>query len=375
MAHHDTLSCKGSAYVPPSSNTPDDEGTTATTTTTESYDDHSSLEEKVQCLVGGTSEKFVPAPTRDQVIQDTIEGLRRFKEAVRWKDFFRTQKIERLQQDRQRLGLPPLPADHPVPDDISDDGVSLDNVGLGTGLRPFRTGSSAPRASDDVELFLKRIEDETLSLAFKFNQQQFESRRASELREICTSLQQKRDLVVVPTDKTNSFRLLPLHKYIDQMHGHLQKNAMIIPRSRLTEVVEEASTLLDSISHLLSHEEQRYISQSIKSRAILLIKDHKQPKGGTFPARLAIPASNFTAAFPKMGYLGIKRIFDLNKVPYAKRTIVQASDLKEKLESLNLRVDSCTIVSIDAIDYYPSVHFQLVRKAVEYYSIGLSEEA
>jgi hypothetical protein len=163
------------------------------------------------------------------------------------------------------------------------------------------------------------------------------------------------------------------------MHGHLQKNAKIIPRNRLTEVVEEASTLLDSISHLLSHEEQRYISQSIKLRAIpvpkLLIKDHKQPKGGTFLTQLVIPASNFTAAFPKIEYLAIKRIFDLNKVPYAKRTIIQASELKEKLESLNLRVDSCTIVSIDAIDYYPSIHFRLVRKAVEYYSIGLSEEA
>jgi hypothetical protein len=76
-----------------------------------------------------------------------------------------------------------------------------------------------------------------------------------------------------------------------------------------------------------------------------------------------------------MGYLGIKRIFDLNKGPYAKRTIIQASDLKEKLESLNLRVDSCTIVSIDAINYYPSIHLRLVQKAVEYCSIGLSKEA
>jgi hypothetical protein len=100
-----------------------------------------------------------------------------------------------------------------------------------------------------------------------------------------------------------------------------------------------------------------------------------KPKGGTFPTRLVIPASNFTAAFPKMGYLGIKRIFDLNKVPYNQRIIVQASDLKEKLESLQLQVDNCTIVSIDAIDYYPSIHFRLVRKAVEYFSSSLSEDA
>jgi hypothetical protein len=50
-----------------------------------------------------------------------------------------------------------------------------------------------------------------------------------------------------------------------------------------------------------------------------------------------IPASNFTAAFPKLGYLGIKKIFDTNKVPYNKRTIIQAYDLKEKLENLRLQ--------------------------------------
>jgi hypothetical protein len=88
-----------------------------------------------------------------------------------------------------------------------------------------------------------------------------------------------------------------------------------------------------------------------------------------------IPASNFTAAFPKMGYLGIKRILDLNNVPYNAKTIIQASDLKERLEQLNLKANNCTIVSIDAIKYYPSVHFKLVRKAVHYYSQHLSEQA
>jgi len=47
------------------------------------------LEDEVQCLVGGTSEKFVPEPMGEDVTIDLINGLRRFKDAVRWKNYFK----------------------------------------------------------------------------------------------------------------------------------------------------------------------------------------------------------------------------------------------------------------------------------------------
>jgi hypothetical protein len=37
-----------------------------------------------------------------------------------------------------------------------------------------------------------------------------------------------------------------------------------------------------------------------------------------FPTRLIVPANNFTSAFPKVGYMGIKKIFDDNVVNYMK---------------------------------------------------------
>ena len=55
------------------------------------------------------------------------------------------------------------------------------------------------------------------------------------------------------------------------------------------------------------------------------------------------------------------------------RIILQASDLKTKLEAMNLNRGSCTLASIDAVDYYPSVRFMLIRKAVHYYSKDLPE--
>jgi hypothetical protein len=287
MAGHD-ISCRSPATNPPTSyTTPDDEGTTDTNQVTEYHEGHS-LEEKVLNLVGETSDKFIPAPTRDQVITDALEGLRRFKETVRWKDYFRTQKLQRLQQEREKLGLPPLDSQEPLGDD-DDTTTDDDTGGLQTHLKPVRLGSSAPRASDLVELFLKRVEDETLNQAFKYSRRHFESERSATLRAICDDLKSDRSIAVVPTDKTNSFRVIPINKYIDQMRGHLATNAKPIPRQRLTQVVEEATNLLESISYLLSRDERNYIKQSIKSRAIptpkLLIKDHKQPKGGVFPTR------------------------------------------------------------------------------------------
>jgi hypothetical protein len=62
--------------------------------------------------------------------------------------------------------------------------------------------------------------------------------------------------------------------------------------------------------------------------------------------RLIVLATNFTVAFPKVGYLGIKNIFDQNAgIDYSRSTIIQASQLKTTLEKLNLTEDKVTIIS------------------------------
>ena len=92
----------------------------------------------------------------------------------------------------------------------------------------------------------------------------------------------------------------------------------------------------------LSKKEAKHIAKMIKSRSIptpkLLIKDHKKPNAnGEFPTRLVIPATNFSATFAKVQYMGLKKILDENGVIYNRFTIIQASDLKEKWEKLNLK--------------------------------------
>jgi hypothetical protein len=56
-----------------------------------------------------------------------------------------------------------------------------------------------------------------------------------------------------------------------------------------------------------------------------------------------------TAAFLKVGYLGIKNIFDQNGIDFSESTITQASQVKTTLEKLNITKDRVTIIALDAV--------------------------
>ena len=71
----------------------------------------------------------------------------------------------------------------------------------------------------------------------------------------------------------------------------------------------------------LSDKEEKFVRQLLATRAIpfpkLLIKYHKTiNKKRELKTRLVIPATNFTAKFSMIGYLGIKQILDKGKVNY-----------------------------------------------------------
>ena len=87
---------------------------------------------------------------------------------------------------------------------------------------------------------------------------------------------------------------------------------------------------------MLSDNENAFLLEGIESKAIptpkLLIKDHKKRTNDGYPTRLIIPATNFTATFSKLGYLGLKAILDKNEILYNKFTITNSYNLKRKLK-------------------------------------------
>ena len=109
--------------------------------------------------------------------------------------------------------------------------------------------------------------------------------------------------------------------------------------------------------------------QSLATRAIpspkRFIKDHTTiNKKGGFPTRLVIPATNFTATFSKISYLGIKRCLEKDKVNYSRDSIVQASYLNKILEELEVKREELTMTSVDAINVYTSIKLATIIKAV-----------
>ena len=325
-----------------------------------------SLADEVQALVAGTSGKCVPPPRWEDIASDAFIALRRFIERIRWKEFFR-------EEEKKKRGINGVLSDSESIDGDPDDNPD-NNKGLNTGLRPTTLRMDAPHGTPRLELFLKDLEKGVLDQVWQHRGADSASPpTTTSIRALQRRLRADPTSVVVPTDKTNSYQLVSLQLHVDQVQHHLQLHGKAILPARLVEVQNQAWTLLEDIKPILSPKEAQFIDQSIKSKAIptpkLLIKDHKDPDAlGHYPTRLIVPASNFVSAFPKMGYLGIKRIMDANRVAYDSKTIIQASDLKTKLETLHLSAKNCTIISLDAQDYYPSIQFKLVKKAVEFYS-------
>ena len=139
----------------------------------------------------------------------------------------------------------------------------------------------------------------------------------SRIRKILKELR-KTNLVAIPTDKTNGVQLLDLNTYKKQVKKHLESSATEIKREILTDLYEEAKTMAENVEIMLSDNENAFLLEGIESKAIptpkLLIKDHKKKINDEYPTRLIIPATNFTATFSKLGYLGLKAILDENKI-------------------------------------------------------------
>ena len=187
------------------------------------------------------------------------------------------------------------------------------------------------------------------------------------------------EIVIVPMDKTNSYKPLDIKVYGRLVTNHLLKSGTEIERSRLVKIHENAMDLLAKLKPTMTKDEFFVVRSQIQSKSIptpkLLVKDHKKiGADGLYPTRLLYPASNFTASFPKLGYLGIKRIFDSNKINYAKQNIVQASDLKAKIDQLMIKERYATIIKYDDKAMYPSIKLKLVIKAVKYFSKELGKE-
>ena len=179
--------------------------------------------------------------------------------------------------------------------------------------------------------------------------------------------------VIVPTDKTGSFTAMDLNLYVKKMHAHLAKTGKKNKREKLIDIEKEALELLDSITTHLDKGELAFLTKTINSKAIptpkILIKDHKKvDASGESPSRLLVPATNFKQAFPKLGYQGIRKVFDREKVKYMRFTKIQATAIKEDLELIEINKHNNTLFLLHIEAMHPSIKYKLVEKAVNLFA-------
>ena len=69
--------------------------------------------------------------------------------------------------------------------------------------------------------------------------------------------------VVIPTDKTNSFKTVELEKYVSWMEKHLNSNAIKWSREKIREIYQDACDLLDDIEDIVSEDEHIFLRRQL----------------------------------------------------------------------------------------------------------------
>jgi hypothetical protein len=129
------------------------EGTAAAIGTINMLNPLENLCNEVLRLSSETLEKYVPAPHKGQILQDLLIGIKRFKNAVRWKWFW----MEKARMEKEgTLGYKGAGSSE-LKDIIKQNEPIEEAQGLGTGLKRTSTANSAPTASPQVEVFLDEV--------------------------------------------------------------------------------------------------------------------------------------------------------------------------------------------------------------------------
>ena len=95
-----------------------------------------------------TSEKFVTTPNRTNVLSDLLIGLKRFRNAIRWKAFFQERADE---ENNKTIKVKEIAEDKST-------STSKSKGSLNTKMKPSNKSKNAPVASKNVEAFLKEVE-------------------------------------------------------------------------------------------------------------------------------------------------------------------------------------------------------------------------
>ena len=129
------------------------------------------LRKEIQHVCSGTSDRFVPEPSRKSFQAYIVVAMRRFKNVVRWKEFWRDQ----IQSTENEL-----------PEEEEDTGFKA--TGLSTSLNPTFGLKTKNHGSDNIEGFLTAVEKTLLKEAFRRRHFERPNKKTREIHEVLQKL-------------------------------------------------------------------------------------------------------------------------------------------------------------------------------------------
>ena len=127
---------------------------------------------------------------------------------------------------------------------------------LDTGLKPTFGIKTANNGSDNLEGFLTAVEKTLLKEAFKRRRFERQNTKTKEIYYILQNLK-KPGAVCVPTDNTNSTKVIQIEDYKRWVSDHLSKAADLALRAKVVSLFEYANSLLDKVKMELLVQEEK----------------------------------------------------------------------------------------------------------------------
>ena len=109
--------------------------------------------------------------------------------------------------------------------------------------------------SDNMEGFLTAVEKTLLKEAFKRRRFERQNTKKKEIYDILQRLK-KSGYVCVPTDKTNSTKVIKIEDYKLWVSDHLSKAEDLALRAKVVALFEDANCLLDKVKMELSFQQE-----------------------------------------------------------------------------------------------------------------------
>ena len=302
------------------------------------------LKSMVQEL-GLISLKFVPSGTNFGATNCVCKALSKFRQRIRWNYHWKFGGNWETSSDDSEL-------EH------------NNEIGLGTNLK--LPNNNAPRASKNIEDFLKSLERSVLLNLRKTAKYKKPNSENDAVMRLLEKLKTQPDDVLIRTDKTNRHILMKKEDYMDKMMIQIHKNCELVTHDEVQGAISELDNFIFQSEDMLSRKEYKYAKESIKRKQIPeyfgYVKDHKVSKD----IRLLLPAKNFCANLNKVLIHGLEKIFMENDVKFD-FLIKNSYSLSDDLKTMEIHRKTHKIALLDVVSMYPSIQTKLIKEAVEYY--------